>query len=317
MFQNKTILITGAEGYIGSHLVNKFKNTTNTIIPLVFNLPSHLEHWRSEFNLIECDITQPKDLKKIIPIIDIIIHLAALNEVHCIKDPLKALITNGYGTRNMLDAAKEIDCELFIYFSTLQVYGKELHGEINVKTPILAHNDYALTHYVAEQYCKLYASNFSMNTSVLRPSNIFGAPIDVKVDRWTLVPASFCQAALENNKIILRSSGKQKRDFIDLNYIYKAVNYLINNYTKGYNIYNLSSETSFTILEIAEIVKSTVESELNKKISIVCESNFPLKSNYFRVENNLLKPPQKIEIKEALIREIKKTAFLLVDNSKQ
>jgi len=310
----KRILITGANGYIGSYLIENFNKQDVEIIPLVRKLPPYYEYWRENYEIIECDITELDQLREKIKDINYIIHLAAFNDVLTKIYPDKALIINGIGTRNILEIAKELECEFFIYFSTLQVYGKELEGIISIESSINTHNDYALTHYVAEQYCRMYCSNFNMNVAILRPSNVFGAPMSVHVSRWSLVPACFCKSVYETNKIVLKSSGKQMRDFIDLDYILKSVEFLIKTYEKGLKIYNITSESIFSINEITKLVQSVAKSELNKNIELIYESEIPLESNKFKALNNLLGPVDEKIIEKKIIKEITKI-FKLLKNS--
>lgn len=305
------ILITGANGFIGNFLIQNLNSKENKIIPMVRKLPEHFKYWREQFNLIECDITKLNHLLNVIPDIDCIIHLASANEVVCGNSPEEALIINGIGTRNMLTVAKERMCKNFLYFSTLQVYGKELEGTIDINSSIYAHNDYAITHYAAELYCKMFSENFTMNISILRPSNIINAPTDLNINRWTLVPLCFCEEAFNSNKIVLRSSGRQMRDIIDLEIVLESVEFLLKKNEKGFNIFNITSETIFSIANIAEMVQYIMKKELNREVEIIYESNIPSKSNTFRVINNLLGPVKKEIIREKILREISKTIRLL------
>ena len=309
------ILLTGATGYIGSYLTKYLsKEVSYEIIPLCRELPDYFKDWRNEFEVVECDVTQIDELKeRMPPKIDCIIHLAAFNDVRCSQKPQQALIVNGIGTRNMLELAKEKECKLFIYFSTLQVYGKELQGTITVDSPIRCADDYAFTHYVAEGYCKMFSSLYSLNVSVVRPPNIFGCPVHPKIDRWTLVPACFCLSAYEKNEIRLKSSGKQSRDFASLEFISKCIKSVIEENKGGFNIYNLTSERLFSIIEVAKLVQSSAKSILNKNIELICESEFPLKSNHFLARNNLLVSPKKEEVQDALSSEIEKMLKLLME----
>jgi len=307
----KKILVTGANGYIGSYIVENYKSRLFKIIPLVRKLPSYFKKWKEEFNLIECDITNLEQLKKEVPEIDFIIHLAAYNDVLTKIHPEKALLVNAMGTRNILELAKEKGCKNVVYFSTLQVYGKELEGIITPESKIDAHNDYALTHYIAELYCKMFALHFGINVSILRPSNVFGAPVNIKLNRWSLVPLCFCKSAFETSKIILMSSGKQHRDFVDLGQILESIDYLIKNYEGGYKIYNISSESTFSIAEVAKIVHNLALSQLDDNIELIIKGNLPLEANKFKVINNLLAPSNKEVIKEKLIQEITKIFKLL------
>lgn len=308
------ILLTGATGYIGSYLTEYLnKEVNNGIISLCRKLPDYFENWRGKFKVVECDVTKLDDLKEKVPEeIDCIIHLAAFNNVWCSQKPEQALIVNGIGTRNMLEIAKNRKCKLFIYFSTLQVYGKELQGNITVDSPVKCFDDYAFTHYVAEEYCRLFSSRYDLNVSVVRPSNVFGCPIHPKINRWTLVPTSLCLSAYKKNRIILNSSGKQKRDFVSLDFVSKCIKYLIEENNSGFNVYNLTSERLFSIIKIAKMVQLCSKSLLNKDIELICKSEYPLKSNHFFVRNNILFPPNEEELKDELLNEIEKILKLLI-----
>jgi UDP-glucose 4-epimerase len=259
------ILLTGATGYIGSYLTEYLsEEASNGVIPLYRKLPDYFRDWRGKFEGVECDVTKLDDLKEKVPEeIDCIIHLAAFNDVLCSRKPEQALIVNGIGTRNMLEVAEEKGCQSFIYFSTLQVYGKDLQGTITLDSPIKCVDDYAFTHCVAEGYCKMLSSLYDLNVSVVRPSNIFGCPVHPKIDRWTLVPATFCLSAYEKNEIRLKSSGKQNRDFVSLDFVSKCIRYLIEENKSGFNIYNLTSEKLFSIIEVAKLVQLSAKSILN------------------------------------------------------
>ena len=309
---SKKILITGASGYIGSYIVENFQPNDFELIPLVRRLPDYFKYWKNKFNLIECDLLDIDCLRKSIKEIDFIIHLAALNDVETKLNPEKALLVNGMGTRNILTIAQEVGCNKFIYISTLQVYGKELEGTININTPVNLHNDYALTHYLAEQYCKMFHIAHNMNITIFRPSNIVGSPVNVNVKRWELVPNCFCKSIFENNEIRLRSSGKQQRDFINLSYLLKSLIYYINNFERGFHIYNISSENTFSISEIAEQVIEIGSEFFKTKNELVYENDMPLKPNNFRVINNLLGPIKKEKMKENFKVEINKILLLLM-----
>lgn len=306
------ILLTGATGYIGSYLTEYLsKEVSNEIIPLCRKLPDYFRDCK--FEVLECDVTKLDDLKEKVPEeIDCIIHLAAFNDVLCSQKPEQALIVNGIGTRNMLELAKERGCKLFIYFSTLQVYGKELQGNITVDSPIKCVDDYAFTHYVAEGYCRMFSSLYDLNVSVVRPSNIFGCPVHPKIDRWTLVPSTFCLSAYEKSEIRLKSSGKQNRDFVSLDFVSKCIWYLIEENKSGFNGYNLSSEKLFSIIEVAKMVQSCSKLVLNTDIDLICESKYPIESNQFSARNNLINPPNKNELRDELLNEIERILELLI-----
>jgi len=316
------ILITGATGYIGSHLLRYLnKEHRNDLIPLCRKLPEHFIDWKNEFQVIEADVTNLNELtEKIKGQIDCIIHLAAYNDVNSSKFPDQALMVNGIGTRNMLEIAKQCKCKTFIYFSTLQVYGKELHGTYTHETCPDCSDDYSLTHYIAEEYCRMFSLRYNLNVGIIRLSNGFGCPIHYKIDRWTLVPGSLCLSAFKEGRIVLKSSGKQNRDFVSLDYVSKCVDYLMKYGISGFNIYNITSEKLFSVMEIAEMVVSSAKTVLNRDVEITCESENPVHANKFLVKNNicetlfLTKPYDKTRIRDELITEIEKIFEMLKNN---
>lgn len=312
------ILLTGATGYIGSYTVHYLsRDTSNTIIPLCRRLPAHFRNWKSKFGVVECDVTQLQDLTEAVPEkIDVVIHLAASNNVDTEQMPEKALIVNGIGTRNMLEVARERGCKLFVYFSVVQVYGrygKEAEGTITVDSPVACVDDYALTHYVGEVYCRMYALRYDLNIGVVRVSNVFGCPVHPKIDRWSLVPGNLCLSAYKDGEIRLKSSGKQRRDFVSLQYVSESVEHLMKEARSGFNVYNLASENTFSILEVAKMVQSRAGSLLKREVRLICETKYPLRPNQFLVRNNLLGALKREEVRRELSSEIEKTIKMLME----
>lgn len=310
------VLITGAEGYIGSYLTNYLVvNPSLEVIALCLKKPAYFDDLAKKCKILECDVTKLDELKNKVPKdIDVVIHLAALNDVKTAKHPEQALIVNGMGTRNVLEIVKDAGIKSFIYFSVLQVYGRELSGTFTVDSPINCDSDYAFTHYVAEGYCKMYSLIHNMNTNVVRLAYSFGCPLSMQVDRWTIIPECFCQDAAQKGEIRLKSSGKSVRDFIPLDYVGRSVEHLISNSKKGFNVYNLSSENVFSVVELANLVKISAKSVLGREIDLIIESDSPTQANKFLAKNNLLGPMKRAEVWKRLSEEIKKTLMMLEAN---
>lgn len=310
------VLITGAEGYIGSYLTNCLvANPSVEVIALCLKKPAYFDDLANKCEILECDVTKLDELKNKVPKdIDAVVHLAAFNDVETAKRPEKALIVNGMGTRNVLEIAKDAGIKSFIYFSVLQVYGRELSGIFTVDSPINCDSDYAFTHYVAEGYCKMYSQVHNMNTNVVRLAYSFGCPLSTQVDRWTIIPECFCLDAVQKGEIQLKSSGKSVRDFIPLDYVGRSVEHLIKNSKKGFNVYNLSSENVFPVVELAKLVKISAKSVLGRDINLIIGSDSPTKSNNYLAKNNLLGPLKRDEVWKRLSEEIKKTLMMLEAN---
>jgi UDP-glucose 4-epimerase len=310
------ILLTGATGYIGSHLMGYMgKRAGHELVPMCRKLPAHFESWRNDFQVIEADITDINGLKGKVPDpFDCIVHMASFNDVNTSKYPDQALMVNGIGTRNILELARHIKCPRIIYFSTLQVYGKELAGNYTHETPTHCEDDYALTHFIAEEYCRMFSRRHGLNVSVLRPANIFGCPVHHLVNRWTLIPTTLCLSAYREGRIVLKSSGKQNRDFVSLEFVSESAAHLIDSPPSGFNIYNVTSEQLFSVKEIAQMVAASSKQVLNKDVEIICESEHPKEANIFSVKNNITVPHTKIIIREELSVEICKIFEMLKVN---
>jgi UDP-glucose 4-epimerase len=300
-----TVLVTGATGYIGSSVTEYIDNHTNHEVQVLCrDLPDYFSDWENRFTVLESDIRDRERLEEVIGSdVDQIVHLAAFNDIDTADNPKQSLLVNGYGTRNVLAVADKIDCSNLIYFSTQKVYGYNLTGEFTTQSPIRCQDDYALTHAVAEQYCQMYSKTTDLTTHVVRPSNVFGAPVHHNIDRWTLVPATFCHSVCEDGELRLRSSGRQTRDFVDLGFVNESLDKLLRSSNKGHNIYNITSETQLSIYEVAEIVQSVAEDILGHEVDLIRESDEPKSSNKFLVRNNLSFPPAEAEIQERLESE--------------
>src|SRR5207244_12743089 len=118
------------------------------------------------------------------------------------------------GTRNLLRAAAAESARRVVFFSTFHVYGPTPPSEVDEGSPVDALTPYARAHLAGEAACtdanKEAGGPFAI---VLRVSNGYGCPVDVAVDRWTLAHNDFCREAVMTGKMVLRSSGVQRRDF--------------------------------------------------------------------------------------------------------
>ena len=114
-----------------------------------------------------------------------------------------------------------------------------------------------------------------MNTLTLRLSNGFGCPMGLEVNRWTLVFNDLCRQAMTSGEMILRSSGKQHRDFIALHDVAAAVDHFlfVNSEKWGDGLFNLGGDCSLSILEVAKTIATVYEKKYGKPVSILAKDN--------------------------------------------
>ena len=184
-----------------------------------------------------------------------------------IKENIKeTYLVNSYGTRNLFLDAIRNNVSKFIYFSTFHVYGKSC-GVIDENSEVNPLSDYGLSHYFAERYIRQNLNNTDCKAIILRLTNGIGVPINT--DKWYLALNDFCKTIYETGQIIVESNGLAYRDFIDIEDVVDAVDNIIDDdrYNK-FEVYNISSQKSYTIKEVAEIVKRIYEIRYKKNGNI-------------------------------------------------
>lgn len=272
------IFVLGSTGYIGSALVDYLERKEYDVDAGVLT-KSNFERRITpciEFNLLE----KIPSLKNY----DTIIHCATPNDITSRKaDGGLPLAVSG--THNLLQQAVLDGVRRIIYFSTLQVYGTELTGPVNENTKISCESIYALNHYLGEEVCKYYACMYPLDIVVVRPSNVFGIPVSNKFNRNTLVPFCFVNEAFEKKEIVLRSSGKQNRNFIFLDDLLTKLEFILKYYPKGFNTYNLVSNWETPIIDIAYMVADSFQKICKEKIKVITTSEIPEFSNLFKAES--------------------------------
>ena len=283
----KRILVSGGFGYIGSYLVNHLLNQGYQVGVLARSVPAHFSELAKLVDVYIADIVKPIECvpqKKY----DIFIHLAAANDIDS-RNAEAAIAGTVLGTRNCLEFCRSNGLKRFVYFSTFQVYGADT-GQVDENTPLNPRNEYAITHVFAEEYVKMYQRNFGLEYMILRPVNLYGPPLHRNVDRWSLVPNCFCESAYARQKIVLRSSGKQIKEFISLEDLCGITTLLCQNFAERKNrVFNAAKGAPISILEIAKSTKQVYEQIFDKQCELQIESNEPAHSEILMVATDRIK----------------------------
>jgi len=267
------ILITGGLGYVGGRIAEYFRKVDpdRDIVLGVWKGSESLPQWTKEFTVVPLELLDEGSVKECVSNsgADCIIHLAALNEIDSGADPDLAYEVNCRGTERLLQAANEEGVKKFIYFSTFHVYGKDPGPVITEQTPARATHPYASTHLAAEEVVRSFRDK-GMDTLIFRLSNSYGYPEDKEVNRWTLVVNDLCRQAVIENRIVLKSSGRQCRDFIALSDVVRAVHHFLFNIPEawGDGLYNLGGNCTMSILEVAEKISGLYYDKYGKKIAV-------------------------------------------------
>jgi len=274
----RSILVTGASGYLGTCLVRELISRGHTVGALVRRPPPEPSGLAE---VLVADVSEPIEVTPGLRY-SALVHLAAANDVAS-RDPALALRGTTLGTKRVLDFAARHGIDGFVYVSTTQVYGVD-HGDIDEQTPTRCRNDYALSHLFAEQY--VAASDRSW--VIARPANIFGAPASRAQERWTLVPSCFCKEAHESATITLLSSGRQQRDFLGSGDVAALLASTAErtDTLRGRTV-NLTSGQSIRVLDVAHRVAARYAARHARECRVTVRSEQPAESPALRMHTSL------------------------------
>lgn len=276
------ILMSGGSGYIGSTLAISLISKGHKVGIISRTFPIWLKDILHGVDYYKADITE-HFRARLTKQYDIFIHLAGANDIES-NDPKTAMAVTVLGTRNVLNFCERKKIKKIIYFSTFQVYGL-LVGKVNEKSAVHCLNDYAITHYFAEQYIKMASSTQDISYLIVRPSNIYGCPVHKNIERWTLVPNCFCQEAIEKQTITLHSSGKQFRAFISLHDVVDLTEFMCHQFEKiKGRTFNMASGESYSIVNVANIVSNIYKKMFGSSCLIEKKSNIPEAGQKFLID---------------------------------
>ena len=179
--RNKKIMITGATGFIGSHL-------TEFCVKLGFNVVAFdrynsnndwgwLENskYKNDFQVVLGDIRDYDSLSKAMSGCNVVFHLAALIGIpYSYISPLAYIRTNVEGTYNVLESAKNIELEQILVTSTSETYGTAQYTPIDEKHPLVGQSPYSASKIAADQLAISYYRSFDLPVKLVRPFNTYG-----------------------------------------------------------------------------------------------------------------------------------------------
>ncbi|KAG2690430.1 hypothetical protein I3760_09G186500 [Carya illinoinensis] len=254
------IVVTGGAGFVGSHLVDKLLDRGDDVIVIDNFFTGRKENLvhrfgNPRFELIRHDVVEPILLE-----VDQIYHLACpASPVHYKYNPVKTIKTNVMGTLNMLGLAKRIGAR-FLLTSTSEVYGDPLEhpqketywGNVN---PIGERSCYDEGKRTAETLAMDYHRGADVEVRIARIFNTYGPRMCLDDGR---VVSNFVAQAIRKQPLTVYGDGKQTRSF---QYVSDLVNGLVALMESEHvGPFNLGNPGEFTMLELAEVVKETIDS---------------------------------------------------------
>ncbi len=216
--KNKKVLVTGADGFIGSHLVDGLlKAGADVRAFCYYNSFGHLG-WLDSFSkeklgkldIFMGDIRDPHGVKTSMEGIDIVFHLAALIGIpYSYYSPSQYVETNIKGTLNILQAARELKTKKILVTSTSEVYGTALYTPIDEKHPRQGQSPYSATKIAADSLSESFYRSFNLPVAIVRPFNTYGPRQSTRA----VIPTIITQLLAGKTKIDL-GNLTPKRDFV-------------------------------------------------------------------------------------------------------
>ncbi|WP_300665732.1 SDR family NAD(P)-dependent oxidoreductase [Fluviicola sp.] len=257
--KNKTILVTGGAGFIGSNLTEALLKIGASVIVLdnlETGLQSNIDRLLQydKFRFIKGDICNPEDYRELLKEVDAISNQAALGSVpRSIEFPLNTHRVNATGFLTILHEAKTAHVKRFVYASSSSVYGDSLASpkhegeEGNVLSP------YAATKQLNEEYGRVYHQLHGMETIGLRYFNVFG-PYQNPNGVYAAAIPKFLDKMLQGGEIVVNGDGEQSRDFTYVrNAVHANLLSLISENEPAFGqVYNVACGRSLTLNNVID-----------------------------------------------------------------
>lgn len=262
------IVVTGGFGYLGGRIAEHFR-ARGRRVAVVGLLPSpEAMQWAEGFDDVRlADVTRPETLKGAIQPGSAVIHCASVNQQICEKEPGQSVLVNGLGTYHILQEAAASGAKRFIYFSTFHVYGRVSAPEITEETAPRPLLHYGISHLLGEMFVS-QARARGFGAVSIRPTNGYGAPAHLWADCWMLALNDFCRSAVERGRIVLATSGEQRRDFVSIEDIIQALELLLGMASLPDPVYNVGGDNVLSIRELAQRVVDVAKRDYGRAVEL-------------------------------------------------
>jgi len=218
-------LVTGAAGFIGSHLV-EFLVTRGHAVTALDDLSTgkreNLARWLNHIDFIEGSVVDPAVCARAVRGVDYVFHEAALASVpRSVVNPVATHSTNATGTLNLLIAARDAGVKRVVYAASSSAYGDTIELPKHEGMASLPLSPYAVAKLAGENYMRAFHATYGLETVSLRYFNIFGPRQDPESQYAAVIP-NFVMCALEQRAPTIFGDGEQTRDFTFIDNVVRA-----------------------------------------------------------------------------------------------
>lgn len=267
----KRVLVTGADGFIGSHLTEELVKQGFQVKAFVYYNSFNTWGWldtlpkdiMENVGIFQGDIRDPNGVKESMRECEAVFHLAALIAIpFSYHSPDTYVDTNIKGTLNVLQAARALETRRVLVTSTSEVYGTAQYVPIDEKHPYQGQSPYSATKIGADRLAESFYRSFNLPVTIVRPFNTFGPRQSARA----VIPTIITQLLTGKTEIKLGSLTPTR----DFNYVKDTVNGFIEIYksekTIGEEI-NIATQREISIGRLAE----ELIRQINPKAEIICD----------------------------------------------
>jgi nucleoside-diphosphate-sugar epimerase len=251
------ILIIGTNSYLAKNIYDYFTTDSKT----------HLYFYNRDKNTIS-DMSNNQLCNSSIPFFDITFYLAAANQKLCQNDAKQAIEHNVDAPINIISKYLRNKIGHLIYFSTIQVYGDNLSGDVDYLTPTQPNNNYAKSKLRAELELSKLSHRLDFQFTVLRLANCFGYYKRTFKAGRDLALNAFCLSAAENSAIKINGNGYAQKSFLHIDIFLKIISQVIDRHQSLQSMYICGAKQSTSILTAAAYIQQSFQLSLGKLIKL-------------------------------------------------
>ncbi len=286
----KKIFITGAAGFIGSHLseriFSEFKNSKIVLYDKI-TYAANIKYIKNlllnkNIKFVKNDLLNFKTLEKYLSNTDLAINVAAESHVdNSFGNSLIFTKTNTLGTHCFLEACRKQGVNKIIHVSTDEVYGENLGKHYNEKQILNPTNPYSASKAAADMIVNSYNHSYNLNVITVRANNIFG----IRQFPEKLISKSI-YSFLNKKKMTIHGNGSSKRYYLSVEDFCEGIIKIIRKGKPG-EIYNISSEKYYKILKIVKLITKHLQIDFKKNIIFIKDR--PFNDKIYKINSDKLK----------------------------
>jgi UDP-N-acetylglucosamine/UDP-N-acetyl-alpha-D-glucosaminouronate 4-epimerase len=259
------VLVTGGAGFIGSNLVEEL-NVRGCAVRVLDNFSTghrhNLSDLEGEIELIEGDLRSYERVHHAVRGCEVVFHQGALPSVpRSVQDPLTTSETNIGGTLNVLLTARDEGVRRVVFASSSSIYGDAPGFPRTEDAAPMPLAPYPVSKLAAEQYCRVFASVYGLETISLRYFNVFGRHQD-PASQYSAVIPRFMFAMRDGRSPMIYGTGRQSRDFTHVDNVVAANITAMDAPDASGGVFNIASGTHHSLIALVETLNRLLGSEI-------------------------------------------------------